>query len=404
MLPHEALPPQRTVLVAVIVPLVVIAAALHVAGPERGSPTRAATVQRAEQVFSPPARTILASDPRRRPHAIARALARYVDGVPAGGTVKVETYFLGSSITYPALVRAFRRGVHVQVILNGSTRDRFPHGPRLADVLNADRGDRSWVVFTDLSARGPVGVRSIDHNKVWRFSQVGDRRWVTVVGSYNNTDEADGHAYSMMWSLAHRPLYEVLERTFQESRRDRPAGANPMRRFRGAGWSSYVLPSTIQTPGADPVMDALRAIPARPGTVVRIAMFTMWDSRGEWIADRLARMSRRGARIVFVAGPLVGRIPRYHLERAGVRIEGGCWPGDETFVHDKAMSASYDAAGGRRYWTWIGSDNWTTHTMNSDQTVVGLAGRDVHRTFVRHFGVLTERADIDPDRCDLFVE
>jgi len=404
----------RTLLVAVLVPLVVTAAALHAAGPGQRSGSTAASTgsaastaaieDRAGSRSNPPRRAILASDPTQRPHAISRALARYVDAVPAGEHIKVESYFLGSRITYPALVRAFERGVHLQVVLNGSTRHRYPQGRRLAAVLNADRGDRSWLVFTDLSARGPEGVTSIDHNKVWRFSQVGDRRWVTVVGSYNNTDHSDTHAYSMMWSLALRPVYDALEQTFQESRLDRPAGPNPMRELRGDGWSAYVLPSTIQSPDSDPVMKALRSIPARRGTVVRIAMFTMWDSRGAWITDRLAAMARQGARITFVAGPLVGRIPHAALRDAGVRIEGGCWPGDGTYVHDKAMSASYDARGGRRYWTWIGSDNWTTHTMNSDQTVVGIEGRDVHRQYVSHFSVLTDRADVDPDRCDVFED
>jgi hypothetical protein len=403
--PQESLSPNRTLLFAVLVPLAVVAAAVHVAAPEQGSSPGVSdrlAQSSAGAAFSPPSRTILSSDPRRRPHAIARALARYVDAVPPGEYVKVETYFLGSSITYPALVRAFQRGVNVQVILNGSTRRRFPHGPRLADVLNADDTDRSWVVFTNLSARGPEGVRSIDHNKVWRFSQVGDRRWVSVVGSYNNSDDADEHAYSMMWSVAHRPLYDVIETTFQESRLDRPAGADPMREHRGTDWSSYVLPTTNQTSSADPVMKALRSIPAGSRSVVRIAMFTMWDSRGMWIADRLAAMARQGARITFVAGPLVGRLPREVLSRAGVRIEGGCWPADGTYVHDKAMSASYVRNGTRRYWTWIGSDNWTSHTMNSDQTVVGLEGRGLYSRFGRLFRVLTERADVDPDRCDLF--
>lgn len=392
----------RNRLVSMLLPFLVVAAGLHSAAPARDE--LGARAVPAESTLSPPRRAILASDPRRTPHAISRTLARYVDAVPAGEDIKIETYFLGSSITYPALVRAFDRGVNVQVILNGSTRRRYRQGPRLADLLNADRTDDSWVVFTDLSARGPDDVLSIDHDKVWRFSQVGDRRWVTVVGSYNNTDDSDRRAFSMMWSLALRPVYDAIETTFQESRLDQPAGANPMRSFRGDGWSSYVLPSTVQTAAADPVMKALRSIPARRGTVLRIAMFTMWDSRGEWIADRLARMARAGARIVFVSGPLVGRIPLAELQQAGVRIEGGCWPSDGTYVHDKAMSASYVDGGTRHYWTWIGSDNWTTHTMSSDQTVVAIAGRNVYHRYGRLFDVLTRRPDADPERCHMFDE
>lgn len=323
--------------------------------------------------------------------------------MPTGGRIRVETYFLGSSLTHPALVRAFRRGVDVQVVLNGSTRDRFPQGERLARLLDRDRRDDSWVVFTERSARGSDAVRSIDHNKIWRFSRVGDRRWVTVVGSYNNSDTADRHAYGLMWSVADRQVYRAFDRVFRESARDRPVAGNPMRQYDGAGWTAYFLPSTAQTPAADPVMQRLAAIPAGPETRIRIAMFTMWDSRGEWIAERLAALARQGTRITFVAGPLVGRIPLDTMTWGGVDIEGGCWPEERTYVHGKDMSASWIEDGERRHWTWIGSDNWTSHTLRSDQAVLGIEGRRWHRQFVEHFRALTARPDHIGYPCDAMV-
>lgn len=352
---------------------------------------------------TPPGRTILATDPDRDPHGISRRLARYADSVPAGGRISIETYFLGSSVTYPALARAFRRGVDVQVVLNGSTRDRFPQGERLADLLGRDRTDGSWVVFTTRSARGPDGVVSIDHNKIWRFSQVGDRRWLTVVGSYNNSDTADSHAYGLMWSVADRDIYRAFGEVFDQSARDRPVAGDPMREQAGDGWSAYFLPTTSHAPDADPVMRRLAGIPAAATTEIRIAMFTMWDLRGEWIADRLAELARGGARITFIAGPLVGRPIVDTLTWSGVAVEGGCWPAEHTYVHGKDMSATWVERGERHHWTWIGSDNWTSKTLNSDQAVLGLAGRRLHQRFVTHFDALTARPDHFGYPCDELV-
>lgn len=352
---------------------------------------------------TPPRRTILATDPDRASRGISRTLARYADSVPRGETIRVETYFLGSSVTYPALARAFRRGVDVQVVLNGSTRDRFAQGEQLAELLGRDPTDDSWVVFTTGSARGPAGVRSIDHNKIWRFSRVGDRRWVTVVGSYNNSDAADRHTYGLMWSVADREIYRAFESVFGEAVRARPVTGDPARRRSGEGWSAYFLPTTSHAPDADPVMRRLAVIPAAATTEIRIAMFTMWDQRGEWIAARLAELARGGARVTFIAGPLVGRPIIDILTGAGVEVEGGCWPEERTYVHGKDMSAAWVEDGKRERWTWIGSDNWTSRTLISDQAVLGLAGNRLHRQFVTHFEVLAARSDHFGHPCDDLV-
>lgn len=352
---------------------------------------------------TPPSRTILANDPNHDPRGISRTLARYVDSVPAGETISIETYFLGSSVTLPALARAVRRGVNLQVVLNGSTRDRYQQGEQLAALLDRDRTDDSWVVFTTGSARGPDGVRSIDHNKIWRFSRVGDRRWVTVVGSYNNSDAADRHAFGLMWSVAGREIYLAFGSIFNEAARARPVPGDPARRRSGHGWSAYFLPTTSHSPAADPVMRRLAVIPAAATTQIRIAMFTMWDLRGEWIADRLAELADGGARVTFIAGPLVGRPIIDILLRAGVHVEGGCWPDEGTYVHGKDMSATWVAEGEQEHWTWIGSDNWTSNTLVSDQAVLGLAGRRLHQQFVAHFEELAERPDHFGHPCDDLV-
>ena len=56
------------------------------------------------------------------------------------------------------------------------------------------------------------------------------------------------------------------------------------------------------------------------------------------------------------------------------------------------MSASYLVRGKRVFWTWVGSDNWTSRGMESDQAVLGMSGTG-YRTFGRAFSLLTARDD-----------
>lgn len=323
-----------------------------------------------------PTSTLLTTDPVRAPHRITDQLVRLVDAVPPGESIEVMTYFLGSRPLEQALAAAFARGVRVRVVVDAATVREHPESARLRRLLDVDRTDASWVRTAHGSTRGPAGAM---HQKTWRFSRVGTTPYVTVTGSYNAGDLADSRAHAVMWQWVGAEVYRAFAAVWAEQvgRVHRP---RPLRTFTGPGWSAYFSPLSSRTPAGDPVLRRLAAVPARPGTVVRIAMYSMWGARGDLIAQRLATMARRGARVLLLAGPTVSYDVRAILRGGGVAVVPGCFR-DGTYTHSKDMSATWREGGRRRYWTWVGSDNWTTDGTASDEAVLGIEDRAMHDLF-----------------------
>lgn len=380
-----------TALAVVVVPLTLPAepaVAPHAAGPI--APAADEMIRPLARPAPPAPRTqLLFNDPLRRPHTIANAIVANIDGVPAGERIDVTTYWISSRRIAAALTRAVRRGVEVHVVLAGNDKARgFVTSRRLMRLLRRPGTPGSWGVWSDGAARGSGGIM---HQKSYRFSRVGDRRWVVMNGSYNSADTSDRNAYALMWQVVgDQQLYDAFGRIGQAQVAQRSL-RRPLRTADGRGWSAYFLP-TIETPDADPVMSRLRGIPGRPGTVIRIAMYSMWGPRAEWIARRLAAMTRGGARVTVVAGPTVEIRVQEILTSAGVRVLPGCFA-DHTYTHSKDMAATWVYRGTRHVRTWVGSDNWTSQGMASDEAVLGVDGAEGYRTFSAAFALLTRRTD-----------
>jgi hypothetical protein len=368
-------------------------------GADQPPPVRARAIQTSTTVTPPavptvervsshtPRTTLLFNDPVREPHAIADAIKANIDATAPGESIDVSAYLIDSPRVATALERADRRGVAVRVILAKSMDNRTATSEALAKALNAAPA-RSRLIWSETAARGRDGML---HEKTFRFSRVGEADWVTMTGSYNASDTADTASYATMWQVTERPdIYNAFAKIAAQQRALRTL-AHPYREFEGDGWSAYFLPSGPMRPAEDPVVARLARIPAEPSSEIRIAMFSMWDDRGAMLAERLAQLSRGGARVTFVAGPTVSRGVLATVRAGGVHVRSGCFA-DGRYAHGKDMSASYVVRGKRQFWTWVGSDNWTTRGMESDQAVLGMS-RTGYRDFGRAFSLLTARDD-----------
>ncbi len=332
-------------------------------------------------------RAMTMNDPTHHRGTVARQLRRYIAHTPRGATISIMSFFLGSSITWPALSAAYRRGVDIRAVLYGGP-DGQPlsgvssEGVKLSELIRQGRahGRRgSWVVWTRNAARGRDGGKTTMHAKVWQFSRVGRTRKVTMLGSYNNGDVPDGRSYSAMVTLADPDLYDAAQKVFREAAKDHYSGGNPQRRASGDGWDAYFMPSLPITQANDPVLERLRAIPGAPSTRVAISMFSWQGRRGAWLARRLARMLGAGAHVTVVVGPDVDASVVRTLRHAGARLEDGCWKTGRharpyAFTHDKEMTATWIRAGETHYAAWLGSDDWGNGGggSDSDQATIGL--------------------------------
>lgn len=333
------------------------------------------------------ARAMKMNDPTRRRGTVARQLRTYIEHTPRGATISIMSFYLSSSITWPALRAAYQRGVNVRAVLYGGQEGTpMPavswEGVSLANTISEGRarGRRgSWVVWVKRTARGKDAPKTVMHTKFWQFSKVGRSANVTMIGSYNNGDPPDARAYSAMVTLKDPKLYKNVQSMFLHSAKDRRDGRNPQRRFSGAGWDLYFFPSTPIAPKNDPVMERLLSIPGNADTRMAISMYSMQGRRGAWLAKRLASMVERGAELTFVVGPDVAASVVRMLRAAGARVEDGCWKTGHkgspyAYTHDKEMTATWVREGVRQHAAWIGSDDWGNGSggSQSDQATIGL--------------------------------
>lgn len=378
---------------------VVLAAATREVRDERGPDLAVSPV--AAPVAASPSVRLLHNDPNTDPHAISAAIADDIDGVPAGERIDIATYWLESRGIADALVRAHQRGAVVHLRVDSSSRSRTPEAHDVAVELARTPGDGSWLHRDKHFGGADEGIL---HEKTFRFSRTGADRDVVITGSWNAADSSDLNTYAAMWRVAGHPdVYDAFA-TAGADHRARMRGPHPARWFHGSGWAAYFLPLSHHAVPAnaaiDPVMKILRAVPAAPTTQVRIAMYSMWDTRAAWISAELARISRGGGHVVMVAGPTVDAATRATLRSAGGRVINGCFP-DGTFVHSKDMALRYVDHGRTVRWTWVGSDNWTSRGMTSDQAVLGLEGIAPQRQFMTAYAPLARRTDgLDGKTCE----
>ena len=179
-------------------------------------------------------RAMTMNDPTHHRGQVARQLRTFIKHTPRGATISIMSFYLASSITWPALKAAYQRGVDIHAILYGGSAGQplagvSSGGVKLTEMIRQGRahGRRgSWVVWTKNSARGRAGKTTM-HAKVWQFSRVGRTRKVTMIGSYNNSDAADARAYSAMVTVAIPKLYDDVQKVFQQSAKDRKPPGQP---------------------------------------------------------------------------------------------------------------------------------------------------------------------------------
>ncbi|MGA8210932.1 MAG: phospholipase D-like domain-containing protein, partial [Nocardioidaceae bacterium] len=325
-------------------------------------------------------------DPTATSNDILTELMDNIAHTPAGATIQIVGYSFSLDRVATALLTAYRRGVNVQVVMNGHSSQWSP-AQRMVPVLGSDPTSQSFFVLTRGSARGTGGVT---HQKSWTFSQVGRTPYVVMVGSMNLTgtgidvQHSDAYTYT-----GHQDVYEVYARLFAVQKLDQPV-TNAYREepFDGGNASFYPRPGTTATD--DPIIARLAALPSNSSTTIRIAQYAWWDTRGAWLAKALAAKAKAGARVQVVAGESVSNQVRSTLTAAGIPIHSGQYA-DSSRIHTKLMLAEYVVAGRTRQSVWTGSDNWTDQSFRNEETVLRIDDRVAYDAYVSFFDMLNTR-------------
>ena len=301
---------------------------------------------------------------------------RTINAVPSVGQIRIAVFSFADRRTADALLSAAQRGVSVQLVFDDHT--IFPQEARLRDALGTDTSAQSFVRMCSHSCRGTSGDM---HDKIFLFSKAGSADYVTMVGSNNMTSFNAERQWSDVYTVVDNPaVYFTYGGVFDQVTAG-TAQTDPFLSMNVGGYQSEFYP---HAPGAadDPVAAILSRVSctgAAAGTgenghtLVRIAMHAWFGTRGLYLAQRVAGLSRAGCIVRVVPGVSVGPDVRRTLTAAGARIATVRHP--TIRVHQKVLqiSGGYGTSHGRRL-VFTGSHNWTDWAMRCDDVVLRVRG------------------------------
>ncbi|GAA4808928.1 phospholipase D-like domain-containing protein [Nocardioides caeni] len=346
----------------------------------------------APDFYTPPT-GVRFNDPFNRVHgrsAIRQHILRTIDSVPAGGIMQMSAWNIRGRNFVNALIRAHKRGVGVQIVMDRGNWNASHPNPEVADlsrVLAGTERGRKYQSFLKLCAGSCRGARGIPHSKFFLFSKAGNARKIVIFGSNNATDVAANQQWNDVYTWTNRDeIYAKFVQVFNQMKRDRNVGAQGFQRLvinsaQTVEFFPYVGPVPQVVP--DPDMARLNRVQCQGATggagtngrtKIRVAQTAIHGDRGERLANKLVKLRRAGCDIRIVYA-LMGDRVKGILTRGGVGLSKYAYDGDENgvyeiYLHMKAMaiSGNYNGVSNERI-VWNGSANWSAVPLASDEVV-----------------------------------
>jgi hypothetical protein len=348
---------------------------------------------------------------------LVRRVIAAINHAPKDSTIRFAMYSFDRRDVANALLRAHRRGVNVQLIVNDNWTSAQTR--RLRRAFGTKPRRSSFYVICRGSCRGGKGNL---HMKVYSFSRTGGATKVLMTGSGNLTDRAVSLQWNDQVTLLDSPgLYDLFVKVFRQLKFDRRvsprrvayAGTDTVDAlfYRAVAEPTSTINSATQPrrrprPADDPVLKRLRAVDcaAAPGygnkgrTRIRIMMYAWMRSRS-YLADRVAYLKRQGCDIRVITSVSSSRVVRI-IKAAGIPTRSADYDLVENaegelvvnfYSHLKVMALDGTYGGQSVRTVWTGSENWSGISFMNDELILHLTGDKVHAKYVNHFDLLWKR-------------
>jgi len=217
------------------------------------------------------------------PTAILRKICDLVHQAPSGSRIRIAHFVISGDAGLDfatSLIAAHRRGVDVQLVLDG-WQDTTPAAEALRAELGTDVSRESWLhVCSRVSPEGNtsscIGTKG-QHNKFYLFSRTGGARDVVVQSSANLTDLNSRTYWNNATTLVgNRRLYQAYNAYFEDLAAER-ATDNYYRITTTAMPGGMVRAYFFPRAEGDHVLDILGKVDCRDGAAIHIGM-SEWDT------------------------------------------------------------------------------------------------------------------------------
>jgi phosphatidylserine/phosphatidylglycerophosphate/cardiolipin synthase-like enzyme len=339
-----------------------------------------------------------------------------IDQTPSGQTIRITQYNLTCGSTVDKIIRAFRRGVNVQIVVNDRvlSEDVSNRGlyKRLRKLLGGKTSKPSFFVICDRGCRGKGGAL---HTKFVTITKVrtdkGPRTNLIFTASGNITcGWATARQYNDQYAIVGRAdLFNSFNSLFAQLAADKRV-RSPFRVYRSGPYTAWFFPRPGANRFNDPVYRALKAVKCRgaqntPGgrTIVKVKMFTWNGNRGMTLARELYKLDQKGCRVEVILGAPGAGVVR-ELRRPGRNGGIGVWDSRrdrnfdgelDLYTHMKMLSIKGWLGKNRSAMkVYTGSANWTQDAYTiGDEMVIRVSTARAWNQYDRHFEYVKTRSN-----------
>ncbi|WP_067436861.1 phospholipase D-like domain-containing protein [Nocardioides jensenii] len=318
-----------------------------------------------------------------------------------GSYIRISLFSFDRMPLTDALIRAKKRGVRVQVILNNHQINGAMR--KLKSALGTNRRKPSWYHICVGSCRATFENL---HTKMVLFGYTGTVKNVVMTGSFNFTANAAVNQHNDLYTVWNKPnMYRDFLGLYRQLKADRALPARKQHYIKQAGmWQLEVLPLPNWNVKNDPQMREMRKIRCtgasrstgngRGRTKVRVAMHTISGKRGVWLAKKTRQLFAQGCDIriwyswadrqtrnVFATRTARGYIP-VHVAGYDTDYDGEI----DLYGHHKVLLVSGNYAGrNNSNAVFTGSSNWGNAGLRGDEIIVRLMGSSLFKDWNRNF-------------------
>ena len=357
------------------------------------------------------------SSGRAQQNRIIDYVGDMIDQTPRGQTIRITQYNLTCPSTINKLIKAFKRGVNVQIVVNDKVlgQDTSNRGVnrRFKRLLGTNINNPSFFVVCKRGCR--TGKGAALHTKFISITRVrtdaGPRDNVLLTASGNITcGWATGRQYNDQFAMVGRAdLSTYFNKIFAQLAADKRI-RNPFRSVTSGPYTAWFFPRPGSTRKNDPIWQALRSVQCRGAqntgpakrTVVRVKMFTWNGDRGMNLARKLYQLDQAGCDVEVILGAPGAGVVR-ELRRPGrnggievfdSRRDRNCDGEIDLYTHMKMLSIKGRVGNNRKARiVYTGSANWTPQAFKvGDELLLRTSTRRAYQQYNRHFQYVKTRS------------
>jgi hypothetical protein len=338
-------------------------------------------------------------------------IRRSIESAKKGSIIRIATYSHSRKDITNALINACKqRNVTVQMVINDNFISRTskrlrnvlgsniePHFKDACNPRNKAKGETkhpepSYLKVCFQSCRKGAGNQ---HMKFYLFSETGETKNVTMVGSTNISRYAARTHFNDLFTQADRSGmfrdYSFIHHQLAQDRRVKKV----YRKYKHGDLVSE-FGAVVARGAKDPVARRLRQVSCAGGTQIRVIMYAWVGDRGLFLARRVADLQRKGCNIKAILSG-ASRDVKQALKNGGVAIRSAdidldnnpatgfgdtAW---DRFTHEKWMSLNGKWAGKQQKVVWTGSDNWSGLSFLNDEVTIKIPRASVWAQYNSHF-------------------